>query len=308
MSWFRASRFRALNAALVAVRQLWSDKDYPISHGNCWRGCSLCIPRFVDICKQRGVLIAIGRIWPSIRSPMPVDIMLACSVTLWVVGMRRTACALLLGFHALLRLLELASIQRKHLMLGEDLGFRQGHGIISIPHSKTAIDDHLVLALLEAVVKEDQPHHLLVLGGLHALQRRYQLALRLMNCASCGFRRSSLRGGGATEFMLRTQNVAALQFRGRWASSATMQHYVHVSLGASAMAAMQPQVRHRVEGLADLAPIVLSPEHAMPHSELTPDEMGIDEFLTVAVTEVRGTSIKVPPAGSSKLRSVPTMT
>eukprot|EP00971_Amphidinium_carterae_P252776 5018539-Amphidinium_carterae.1 len=72
--------------------------------------------------------------------------------------------------------------------------------------------------------------------------------------------------------MLRTQNVAALQFRGRWASSATMQHYVQVSLGASAMASLQPQVRRRVELLADLAPIVLSPHAARCRSELTPDE------------------------------------
>eukprot|EP00971_Amphidinium_carterae_P057725 1141695-Amphidinium_carterae.2 len=264
---------RALNSALVEVLQTWSDHEYPTSHGSfLLAGLQFMYPLL------RGRLQAAWtalKHWqnlcpPTIRSPMPVEFLLACSTTLWVHNMKRTACALLVGFHALLRPLELASIQRKHLLLREDLGARHCYGIVSVPQSKTStrfarlqavtLDDPLVLSLLEAIVSRDEPHHLLVPGGLRGLQLCYQWALRLMNCVHCGFGLSSLRGGGATEFMLRTQNVAALQFRGRWASAATMQHYVQVSLGAATMAALHPEVRSRIQCLADLAPFILCPE------------------------------------------------
>eukprot|EP00971_Amphidinium_carterae_P264784 5252326-Amphidinium_carterae.1 len=93
------------------------------------------------------------------------------------------------------------------------------------------------------------------------------MVLRMLDCTQCGFGLSSLRGGGATEFVLRTQNVAALQFRGRWASAATMQHYVQVSLGAATMSALPPAARCRIQKLAALAPNVLCAFHALTPSE-----------------------------------------
>eukprot|EP00971_Amphidinium_carterae_P040337 791763-Amphidinium_carterae.1 len=289
-SLVRSDEFKALNAALVALLQSWSDRDYPTSHGSfLLAGLQFVHPMLKGHLQAAWSAL---RHWqnlapPTIRSPMPAEFLLACSTTLWVYGMQRTACALLLGYHTLLRPLELASIQRKHLMLRADLGARYCHGVVSVPQSKTAtrfarlqavtIDDPLVLSLVEAIVQKDMPHHLLVPGGLRSLQQRYQWALKLMDCAQCGFGLSSLRGGGATEFMLRTQNVSALQFRGRWASAATIQHYVQVSLGAATMERLPALARQRVQLLADLAPHILCPAHVSlvtPESVATPGYMG----------------------------------
>eukprot|EP00971_Amphidinium_carterae_P088621 1753555-Amphidinium_carterae.1 len=66
-----------------------------------------------------------------------------------------------------------------------------------------------------------------------------------------------------TEFMLKTQNIEALQFRGRWASAATMQHYVQVSLRSATMAALHLAVRSRIQCLADLAPMSMNNHQAM---------------------------------------------
>ena len=44
------------------------------------------------------------------------------------------------------------------------------------------------------------------------------------------FTPAGLRPGGATEFYLRTQNIGALQWRGRWRSPSTLEHYLQMGM------------------------------------------------------------------------------
>eukprot|EP00971_Amphidinium_carterae_P341746 6480714-Amphidinium_carterae.1 len=108
-------QFKVLNAALAAILQYGSDHEYPTSHGSfLLAGLQFVYPLVRGHLQSSWSAL---QHWqnlspPTIRSPMPVEFLLACATALWIQGMKRTACALLVGFHALLRPLELASIQR----------------------------------------------------------------------------------------------------------------------------------------------------------------------------------------------------
>eukprot|EP00971_Amphidinium_carterae_P333916 6468929-Amphidinium_carterae.1 len=80
-----------------------------------------------------------------------------------------------------------------------------------------------------------------------------------LGCRNSGFSLASLRSGGATEFMLRTSNLGALQYRGRWSSSRTLQHYLQYGLSATTYAQLPTPVRDRLQDLASLAPSILCP-------------------------------------------------
>eukprot|EP00971_Amphidinium_carterae_P118945 2356608-Amphidinium_carterae.1 len=59
--------------------------------------------------------------------------------------------------------------------------------------------------------------------------------------------------------MMRTNNLGALQYRGRWASAKTLQHYIQYGLSAATYVELPLATRNRLHDLAMLAPDILTP-------------------------------------------------
>ena len=69
------------------------------------------------------------------RVPIPLDVLLAMSLALALLGCPRTGIMLLAGFHCLLRQDELGRLQRRHLILPRD-GNLFGQAVVTITAPK----------------------------------------------------------------------------------------------------------------------------------------------------------------------------
>eukprot|EP00971_Amphidinium_carterae_P334952 6470529-Amphidinium_carterae.1 len=237
-----------INAALVPYLQGLYNQQKPLSHGSyLLAGLQLLYPMVV------GKLQASWRIqkqWQVLtpaetRTPLPVEVLLAIAVCGWVRGLRRTATALILGFHLMLRPAEIASAKRRHLTLPSDTGGALDSGVFAVMKSKTAtrttllqsvvIEDDKVLSLAESVFGPDPPDCLWVRGGIATLQKNFVQLKDALALGRTPFTLGSLRAGGAVEYFRRTSNGSGLQVRGRWVSQRSMFHYTQLSLAAVSM-------------------------------------------------------------------------
>ena len=74
------------------------------------------------------------------------------------------------------------------------------------------------------------------------MRARWCSAKAVLGVSSLPLNLSSLRPGGATTFYRNSnENVAALQFRGRWASTSTLTHYLQEASAAMMLAKIPPQ-------------------------------------------------------------------
>ena len=64
---------------------------------------------------------------------------------------------------------------------------------------------------------------------------RFNSGLDRLALRSCGFTLGSLRTGGATYHFRVRQNLALLQYHGRWASSDTLKYYLHSAMSVHVM-------------------------------------------------------------------------
>eukprot|EP00971_Amphidinium_carterae_P207280 4112323-Amphidinium_carterae.1 len=135
----------------------------------------------------------------------------------------RESAVLMLGYHLMLRPSELTGALRHHLVLPCDLSGDMGSGVLCIPRSKTL-----------AVFGGDQPRVPLIPGGMRAFLLRFQQLKTALGLEHTAFNPSSLRGGGATEYIRRTGNLGYLQLRGRWLNPKSMHHYLQMGLAATA--------------------------------------------------------------------------
>eukprot|EP00971_Amphidinium_carterae_P111873 2215856-Amphidinium_carterae.1 len=165
------------------------------------------------------------------RTPLPLEVLLALAVGAWVQGLQRTAVALMLGFHLLLRPAEIGSAKRKHLTLPSDTGGALDSGVFAIMKPKIArttllqsvvIEDPKIgpklLLLAEGVFGQDPPESMWIRGGLAKLQANFSSLKRTIDIHATPYTLGSLRAGGSVEYLRRTSNSAGLQIRGRWAS------------------------------------------------------------------------------------------
>eukprot|EP00971_Amphidinium_carterae_P350331 6491491-Amphidinium_carterae.1 len=261
-----------INAALVPYLQGLYNQQRPLSHGSyLLAGLQLLYPMVV------GKLQASWRVqkqWQVLtpaetRTPLPVEVLLALAVCGWVRGLRRTATALILGFHLMLRPAEIASAKRRHLTLPSDTGGALDSGVFAVMKSKTAtrttllqsvvLEDEKVLSLAESVFGPDPPDCLWVRGGIVTLQKNFVQLKEALALGRTPFTLGSLRAGGAVEYFRRTSNGSGLQVRGRWVSQRSMFHYTQLSLAAVSMSCIDPDARDRVYTLARMASTLLNP-------------------------------------------------
>eukprot|EP00971_Amphidinium_carterae_P105700 2093188-Amphidinium_carterae.1 len=261
-----------LNAALLPYLQHLYNEGRPVSHGS-WllAGLQALHPQ---LCGRMQPSWQVQRQWnylsPSeTRTPLPVEVLLAIATCAWVKGLHRTATALLLGFHLLLRPSEIGEAKRGHLTLPCDTGGALDSGVFAVMRSKTAsrttllqsvvIEDPKLLTLAEHVFGSDPPDCLWVRGGLLRLQRHFVQCKRALQLSSSSYTLGSLRAGGAVEFLRRTSNAAGLQVRGRWTTQKSMYHYTQMSLAAVAISRLPDDTRQTIFALAHMASTLLDP-------------------------------------------------
>eukprot|EP00971_Amphidinium_carterae_P165812 3286630-Amphidinium_carterae.1 len=213
-----------------------------------------------------------GRLAPlKMRPPMPARIAVALAVCAWVLDWRRSSLALLLAFQALLRPAEIAALRRHHIVLPDDLAGSEESLVICITQSKTShraarlqsvmVTDPVIVELARKLLQHDAASAPLVRGGLQELYKKFDHLRRMLNIAESPFTLGTLRGGGAVWHIQQCQSLAMLQWRGRWASERSVQHYLQLGLAATAMAALDGATRTKVDALATLAGVLLHPEY-----------------------------------------------
>ena len=72
-----------------------------------------------------------------------------------------------------------------------------------------------------------------------------------LGLSSTSYTLGSLRGGGAVSYFRKTQNLGALQYRGRWDNAGTLGHYLQEGLAALAFAKLDEKTLRRIRTLAD---------------------------------------------------------
>ena len=156
---------------------------------------------------------------------------------LW--GWTRFAGLLLLGFCGMLRPDEFLSATRRDLILPSDRLELSGDAFLRIAEAKTRrfmryqharISDLEVVRFFELAfgpLGRDEP---LAPYGAGPFRSRWNAVLLQLGVPShvttSGPTPGSLRGSGATEFYLQTEDVPRIAWRGRWRKVETLEHYL----------------------------------------------------------------------------------
>eukprot|EP00971_Amphidinium_carterae_P327124 6458298-Amphidinium_carterae.3 len=250
--------FNAISELLSAYIQLLYNTQQPISFGT-WTlaGCQYfhpCLRHRLDHpwARQRQW----ARLAPlQMRAPMPRELMLALALTAWLWSWPRMSLCILIGYQALLRPAEIAGLKREDIVLPCDMGGEFGMAILSIRHSKTTsraarlqsafVDDEPLVWLLQHVCAADQHGSPLLAEGLRMFYRKFEALRCHLNLQHSPFTPATLRSGGATWYIRQTQSLSMLQWKGRWTSEKSVQHYLQLNLGAVASAALAVPVKKK---------------------------------------------------------------
>eukprot|EP00971_Amphidinium_carterae_P010666 210726-Amphidinium_carterae.2 len=202
------------------------------------------------------------------RPPIPIELLLALVLVMWTQHQYRSAVALLVGYHCLLRPAELCRLRRQDLLLSCDTSGAEWSGVITIGQSKTTarsarlqsvvVLDAPLLRLLTWLVGSDHPSRLLVPGGLVRLNQVFNFSRQLLRIPAGQFTLGGLRAGGAVDFLRATHDPHSLQYRGRWESTRSMYHYMQVGAGMATYARLSQETQTCIRALANLAPTVLN--------------------------------------------------
>eukprot|EP00971_Amphidinium_carterae_P352299 6492534-Amphidinium_carterae.3 len=233
----------------------------------------------------------------AMRIPLPLEVVLAISVTARCQHRPRLAAALLLMYHCMLRPGEVANMRRQDVILPQDVHGDAWTGVVCIQQSKTStrfarlqsviIEDHALLQLAMETFGDDPPTRYLVHGGVRELVKAFISIKALLGLAETPYVLAGYRGGGACEYLRRTANLSYLQFRGRWANVKSMWHYLQLGLAASTFRAIPAATQTLVLELAACASDVFSTsirsfQCARPHTE-----RGVCQLSYVSLFEQR---------------------
>eukprot|EP00971_Amphidinium_carterae_P314555 6252250-Amphidinium_carterae.2 len=280
-------QFSVISETLAAYVQLLYNSQQPISFGT-WTlaGCQYfhpCLRHKLDLpwARQRQW----ARLAPlQMRAPMPRDVMLALALTAWLWSWQRTSLGILIGYQALLRPAEIVALKREDIVLPCDMGGEDGMAVLSIRHSKTTsraarlqsafVDDDTLVLLLQGVCAHDHPRATFLAGGLRSFNQKFEALRKHLELEHSPFTPATLRSGGATWYIRRTQSLSMLQWKGRWSSERSVQHYLQLNLGAVGFAALPSRVKEKIHSLAHYASIVLDPRYVLPTSSMKNSAQG----------------------------------
>eukprot|EP00971_Amphidinium_carterae_P027941 550326-Amphidinium_carterae.1 len=284
-------QWQGANAALIAYVQALHNSGQPVSYGT-WTlaGVQYQYPALSGhIAGAWLTQRQWQRLMPSqMRPPLPTRVLLAMCVVAWCLDWRRSCLALMIGFQALLRPLELSLLRRQHIILPRDLAGHDHSLVVCITQSKTMhrtarlqsvlVTDPVIVELADILLAHDAASAPLVRGGLKELHQKYEFIRRKLDLQGGPFTLGTLRGGGAVFHIQACQSIALLQWKGRWTTERSVQHYLQVGLAASALAAVPASTRERISALADLAPLLLRPECNGLRSSVCESQNGVSAF------------------------------
>ena len=188
---------------------------------------------------------------------------------LW--GWSRFAGLLLLGFCGMMRPDEFLSASRRDLVLPSDRLERGGDAFLRIAEAKTRrfmryqharISDFEVVRFLEVTfgpLGRDEP---LAPYGASSFRSRWNAVLVRLGVpsqvAASGPTPGSLRGSGATEFYLQTEDVPRIAWRGRWRKVETLEHYLQEVAAQLMLTDLPPAARTAIGEFADASSRLLN--------------------------------------------------
>ena len=259
-----------LNAILVSYVQTLYDQGLPFSWGSeTLVGIQFRWPATRGSLRPAWAVVSRWRTYEPIemRVPMAVEVLLALAVAARSLGWSRTAACLLLCFHLLLRPSEMALALRRHLVLPGDTGGSALTGVFVVAKAKTSerggprvqsvlLEDQSLLAVAAKEFASLPPTASLCPGQLRGLTERFKYLKQVTGLTNAPFTLASMRGGGAIHHFRTHQNLGLLQYRGRWESAKSMQHYIQMGSAALAYSQLPADTQARVRALADLAPNV----------------------------------------------------
>ena len=204
------------------------------------------------------------------RLVVPAALLRAMAATAVLWGWTSFAGLLLLGFTAMLHPSELFEARRRDLMLPRDTGFIVQDAFLHIERPKTRryarmqhgrVSDHFVVAFLDfAFGNLDRDCRLSALGP-SSFRRRWDAILSSLGVPAgpATFPTpGSIRGSGATYFYLLTEDVARIQWRGRWRRLETVEFYLQEVAARTLINDLPSGARGRVLHLSQVSHSILS--------------------------------------------------
>ena len=196
-----------------------------------------------------------GECRPVLSAPVIRAITSLCLLWEWF----RFLGIILIGFLAMLHPAEFLQLRRKDILLPEDSLHSDHVFYVHICNPKTSrfarrqhckVDDALVLRYVSKVFGPLQPGESLFAGGSSAFRRRWNAVLSRLGIPTSqrdrGATPAVLRGSGATHMYLLTEDLAKVQWRGRWSQLKTVEHYVQEVAAQTLVAQLDPLSKERV--------------------------------------------------------------
>ena len=202
---------------------------------------------------------------------MPATVLLAAVSLAATWGWWKFAAVLLIGFHTLLRPSEVLFATHSHLILPGDLLSALMIAYVRVDVPKTdrvypkqhgKISEVLVVEFLSAMYDDYPPHKFLCGGSAAQFRNRWNavfssLGLPVME-ADSGVTPSALRGSGATWLHHVTEDIARIQWRGRWKRIHTLESYLQETAAQILLSSVSKAHRARISELASYTEALLN--------------------------------------------------
>ena len=182
----------------------------------------------------------------GVRTPLPLPLLLAMVIAARARGMRVTgrsrfkwlvfAALLEVAFFAMLRPCELFGLRAAEVSTLNSLSLGFPHCTLRIAHPKNrralgpaqfvVVTHPCACMWLTFFVNGMQPQEFLWGPSPQDFRARFHTVAASLGLGHCRFTPASLRAGGASYWYQSGMPIASLKFLGRWASEATLAHYV----------------------------------------------------------------------------------
>ena len=170
------------------------------------------------------------RIYQPVRAtPVSLELIQAIAAVAWKVS-PEAAFLLLLGFVAMLRTVEMLTLQYQHLLLHDG----EQDITVVIPFAKTSngnpqivrCSDPDLWSLLQKLKSQHSHTSYVWPGNPRSFHRMWKELLACLGFAAGDYVPYGIRRGGATEYFLATGNMDATLHRGRWMTPKTAKQYI----------------------------------------------------------------------------------
>jgi hypothetical protein len=165
---------------------------------------------------------------PNRAPPLLTEMALALAGLFLHFSLPEMACAVIVGFHCMLRTAEILSIRKCHIAWSRGKASITVLGKTSMRtgHIETVIvEDPLALLILMALCETKGPMDLMFSGTAYRFRQFWAWGISCIGFDSTAYKPYAIRRGGATEDWARYLDAGRLLMRGRWGSMATARIY-----------------------------------------------------------------------------------